>query len=155
MNSTNLKATVLLAFNTFVLSSIVLKSDQLLKVFPKSWDMFVLTFLSIFFICCTVSLFFTLLVIMPYLKSPSELKKYHSDIFFGHISDYPNPDDYFNSIKKSTEEEKLKDLSFQVHAVATGLNKKFRMMLFAFIPIVYVLFPSVIVLVIFRIILFF
>lgn len=149
IGTTNAKATVIVAFNTFVFSAIVLKWADLL--FPYK-DQRVVAFIAIFLLLVAalsslVSLAAVFLVINPFLKSPKKPEKYHSRIFFGHIAEYDKADDYLKCVRSSDEDKLMEDLCMQAHALAQGLDSKFRIMKIAVGAILFYQLPSLALLV--------
>lgn len=152
INSTNSKATVLLAFNTFILSGLILKWTEFFQIFDIPWLIKTATILlGIISVAAVVSLFLTIFVINPFLKSPRRPKDYHSSIFFGHVAEYSSAEDYLVSIQSQGPEDIIKDLSFQTHIVAQGIDKKFKCMKYAFYPVLFVIIPSIFILILCKI----
>lgn len=144
INTTNTKATVIVAFDTFIFSAIVLKWYDLLQTFGSQTVAAILVsfLLLMAAISSLVSLAAVFQVINPFLKSPKNPAKYHSKIFFGHIAEFENPEDYHQCVKEATDEELLKDCCMQAHVLAKGLNDKFRKMKIAIGAILFVQLPA-------------
>lgn len=152
INSTNSKATVLLAFNTFILSGLIVKWTEFFQIFDVPWLKKTATILlGIISVAAVVSLFLTLFVINPFLKSPRRPKDYHSNIFFGHVAEYNFAKDYLASIQNQGSEDIVKDLSYQTHIVAQGIDRKFKCMKHAFYPVLFVIIPSIFILILCKI----
>lgn len=139
MGSTNTKATVVVAFNTFVFSAIILKWRELLPFFGEHRTaIFVANILMIIAAMASLaSLTVTYFVINPYLKSPKIPTSYHSKLFFGHVSEFIKPEEYHECVKACNDEEWVKDLCFQAHALADGLANKFKLMKLAILIILW------------------
>src|SRR5687768_6211987 len=90
MGSTNTKAALLIAFNTFVPGSVALKWQDIERAFGTDHrSAFVLAsvFLVVALAASVVSLVFTFWAISPFLKSPKRPEKYHSDLFFCDVAE--------------------------------------------------------------------
>lgn len=144
INTTNTKATVIVAFDTFIVSAIILKWSDLLQTFgPQSVAaVLVSLLLLIAAVSSLVSLASVFQVINPFLKSPKSPTKYHSKIFFGHIAEFETPEDYHQCVKNLNNEELLRDCCMQAHVLAQGLNDKFRKMKIAIGAILFVQLPA-------------
>jgi len=126
--TTNSKAALLLAFNTAVIASIIIKFEDILSIYEThnickciaSISLIVIIFSTI------VSVWYVFKAINPFLKSHKNPKNYHSVIFFNHVAEFESQDDYYETIKKINEEEFIKDQSFQIHSLAKGLRTKFN-----------------------------
>ncbi len=133
-SETNSKAAVLLAFNTFILGTIIIKFDEIWKVF----DDYCLT-IFIANICLLIILLATIIStwkvikgIYPFLDSPQHPEDYNSNIFFGHVNNYKNEIDYKNKLDNFSLENLNQDLAFQAYILAKGLTKKFNFFKSAF-----------------------
>jgi hypothetical protein len=125
-NSVNAKASALIAFNVFVVTGIAIKWNDLSIWFVQpcartvaGGALFVAVAASI------ISLWKTFATVNPFLASPKKLSSYQSLIFFNHVAEYEKPEDYLDAIQKLNDDDAIKDLSFQAHALARGLKKKF------------------------------
>lgn len=154
INTTNTKATVIVAFNTFVFSAIVLKWSDLLQTFGQKVFVAILVSLLLFIaaISSLVSLAAVFQVINPFLKSPKNPTKYHSKMFFGHIAEFETPEDYHQCVRKLDNEELLRDCCMQAHVLARGLNDKFRKMKIAIGAILFVQLPALGLLILVKIV---
>jgi hypothetical protein len=127
IGSTNAKAALLIAYNTFLISGIILKWKDILPCFtshPKfAMASAVLLFLLAIF--SIISLVFTFRTINPYTKTCRQPGKYHSKIFFSDVSQFENADSYLESVKSSSQENLFEDLAKQTYVVARGVDGKF------------------------------
>lgn len=144
ISTTNTKATVIVAFNTFIFSAIVLKWNDLLTPFGyhRIAAFITSTLLLIAASAALVSLAAVFAVINPFLKSPKNPTKYHSKIFFGHVAEFEKPDDYHQCVRKNSDDELIEDLCMQAHILARGLDDKFKRMKMAVGTILFVQLPS-------------
>ncbi len=123
----NAKASVLLAFNVFLITGIALKWADLAAGFAVPWAKWVAgASLLVAVGAALVSLWATWQIVSPFLKSPKEVTKYHSSVFFEHVAEHSGPESYLTNMQALTGETALKDLSYQAHALATGLRSKFK-----------------------------
>jgi hypothetical protein len=99
-----------------------------------------------------ISLFFMLKIVLPYLKSTKRIGQYQSQIFFGHISEYSNDEDYLKAINNLKEDDLIKDLSFQAYSLAKGLYEKFEFCKIAFRIICFGQLPLIAISIIFKIV---
>lgn len=152
IGTTNTKATVIVAFNTFVFSAIVLKwADLLLPYQGQRAIVFISSLLLLVAaLSSLVSLAAVFLVINPFLKSPKKPAKYHSIIFFGHVAEYDKADEYLQCVQSSDEDKLTEDLCIQAHALAQGLDKKFRIMKIAVYAILFFQLPSLALLILIK-----
>ncbi len=152
--TTNMKATVIVAFNTFIFSAIVLKIDELLLPLKPHKSAVIITaiLLVIAALASLVSLGAVFLVINPFLKSPKHDLTYQSKIFFQHIAEYKEPKDYLQFINKCTDDNWIEDLSMQAYALSKGLKYKFDKMKTAIGAILFVQLPALGLIVLIRII---
>jgi hypothetical protein len=127
INTVNAKAALLIAFNTFMFSAIVLKWAELVKPVEtaKGAVFFGTIFFAIAAVAALASLGFTFGAINPFLKSRAKVKKYHSRLFFGHVVQHAQPEDYLSEITSCTRPELVEDLASQAHSLAEGTNNKF------------------------------
>lgn len=113
--SVNTKAAVLIAFNTFVAGSLVLKWQDIQKLFEGSHKaFFLLACVALLFSVAAslMSLWHTFQSVNPFLHSPSDLKKYHSLIFFNDVVKF-NKEDYFAELQKLKDVDLNRDIVFQ------------------------------------------
>lgn len=128
IGSTNYKSAVVVAYNAFVSTGIILEWQKIILIFdgyPKliTFSSFLL-FLSA--LASLISLFFIFRTIIPFLKSPESPQKYTSLIFFGHIIKYDNPEHYLKHVSKIDNDKELVDLSNQTYSLAQAANDKFK-----------------------------
>ena len=128
IGTTNYKAAILLTFNTFIFSAVVLKWVAFLELIGGGPNIKIVVgiLLSVIAICSLASVFTTFKAIFPFLESPSDPGEYHSNIFFRHISKFKDGDKYLSSIESAKAAGEIKDLAYQVHVVSKGLDGKFE-----------------------------
>lgn len=142
--SVNTKATMLVAFNTFVAGGIVLKWEDISKAFGGHRIEFFLAGLGLFVAVAAslVSLGFTFWAVSPFLGSPSRPNDFHSLLFFGDVAKFDTPEKYLENVNELDEESLCKDLAYQAHALAGGLTGKFVYLNKAIWWIIFVQLPA-------------
>lgn len=151
----NNKASLLIVFNVFVFSGVIVKYAEILPDYnnckPLYW---IIWFLWVIIIISTLlSLFYIFKVVSPFLKSYEEPTKYLSNIFYEHVVKKENIDKYTECISNLTEKEAIEDLCKQTHSLAQGLNYKFsitkwvvRFMIFGqLLPILVILILKILI----------
>jgi hypothetical protein len=144
INSTNTKASAIIAFNTFVVGGIVLKASDLLPAKQLHHCLAIVSSVSLLIAATAslVSLGITFSVISPFLKSSEKQEQYTSSIFFAHVAALSDPIKFYQQIQYVDDEKILKDLCVQSHSLAQGLNSKFNRMQIAFRAIIFFQFPA-------------
>ncbi|HML73157.1 MAG TPA: DUF5706 domain-containing protein [Anaerohalosphaeraceae bacterium] len=134
-SGTNNKGALLLAFNTFILGSFIVKLDDIIKAYQISaWAKYIAAFfLIVIFFATLFSIWKVLGAINPFLCSPKWPEKYHSKLYFGHVCEYKDENDYYDSLEKMDEELIAKDISCQAYTLAKGLLTKYSKFKQAFI----------------------
>lgn len=127
----NNKGALIVAFHAFLLTSVILKWNEILAVYgqtpPVKWPIVVVTLCMIVLGALSVfSLFFTFKAIHPFRGSYKAPNKYHSNLFFDHVKEHADPMAYVDCLKKTTNEECTHDLAAQAHSLAKGLHSKFN-----------------------------
>jgi len=152
--TTNAKAAMVVAFDTFVFGAIILKWQDVLASFGLHRTSVVIAgfLLAAAAMASLFSLWETFRVVSPFVKSPKSPTKYHSTIFFGHVSEHNGPDEYQDSLKVHTQESISKDLGTQAHVLAQGLNYKFQCMKLSIGAILFVQLPSLVLMVVIKLI---
>ncbi len=127
IGSINAKAALLIAFNTFVTGSIVLKGQEVGVLFGTHRVAYALAVIALLITAMSsfVSTWLTFRVIRPYLDSPRQPTQYHSAIFFNHVAEHEQPDHYQTAVSTLDAAGWVKDLAAQAHALARGLKVKF------------------------------
>lgn len=154
INATNTKATIILTFNSLIISGLLLKWSDLITMY-KPIPCFVI--ISAFFLITIAfaslySLFYAFKVVNPYLVSPLKPQEYHSKIYFGHVSMFETGEDFAKSIDKSDAECFFTDLCYQVHILAKGITQKYERLKKSFQIIEYCMIPALFILLILKII---
>jgi Family of unknown function (DUF5706) len=144
INSTNTKASAIIAFNAFIGGSIILKASDLLPSIEAHHYLIVASSISLFTaaIASLVSLVITFSVISPFLTSSKNHVNYVSIVFFAHIAELNDPIEFYHQVQSSNDETILQDLSVQAYSLAKGLNGKFKKMAIAFSAIVFFQLPA-------------
>lgn len=127
IRSTNTKAAVISTFNTFILGA---QGTILQRISDSSngleaWSGMTPWWLLISAVPAAISLLFSALAVFPYLRSEIRGHEDPSLIFFQQIAERSR-DSYVKEISEATEEELIKDLSQQIHAVSSGATSKFH-----------------------------
>jgi len=145
IGSTNAKAALLIAFNTFVTGTIVLKGQDVSALFGRYRMAYSLAVLALFVgaLASVASMWLTFKVIRPYLDSARSPTQYHSVLFFNHVAEHANLDEYRSAVQGLDEDALTKDLTAQAHALAVGLRSKFATMRQAVNIILYVQLPAI------------
>jgi hypothetical protein len=151
IETTNTKAALIIAFNTFILGGIVLKWGELLPQNPLWLIIAGSIILAAAAGACVVSLFFTFRAIAPYLRSHN----YRSNVFFKDIKEHGEPEEYHKEMTGLTTDHLTRDLSFQVHIIAGGMSKKFKCLEDAVHAILYAQLPALLLFVVVRFMAFF
>jgi uncharacterized membrane protein YuzA (DUF378 family) len=134
MGSVNTKATLLIAFNTFLLGSVILKGQDVAAIFGSHSHAVMVVYACLFIMSITslLSMGYTFQAVTPFLDSPREPTTYHSIIFFEHVAEHSDESKYHTAITGLTDGAIITDLSSQAHALARGLRSKFRHLRTAF-----------------------
>lgn len=137
IEGTNSKGNFILASNAVVIGGILTGfafSEKLEISCIKK------VFLALSIVFGTLSCLFTLLAIIPFIKSIGK-KNYKSLFFFKDIITF-RQDDYINFLNQQTPQEEFNDLSAQIFNISEGLNGKFKKMrvsiIFLFVEIVFI-----------------
>lgn len=123
--STNTKASLIIAFNSLVLGTILLKFKDIIAIYPSliiqdiaGLLLLLMTFTSF------LSLFFVFGVVYPYFGSDAEEKRQNrSLLYFGSVSKM-GATEYYNYIRRASTNELAEDLSTQATILANGLKQK-------------------------------
>ncbi len=149
INSTNTKASSIIAFNTFVLGGIVLKASEILPSKGIDHCLYLTSGISLIIsaIASLVSLIVTFFVISPFLKSSGDTdtkvkEPYSSTVFFADVSRLGSATQLLEQIKSSSDEVIYQDLSTQAYSLAQGLNGKFEKIKIIFYWILLVQLPA-------------
>jgi hypothetical protein len=138
IETTNTKAALIIAFNTFVFGGIVLKWEDLLPSTPLFLVIIGIISLAAAAFSSGISLWFTLHAIRPFLESHN----YHSNIFFRDIAEYKKPEGYLEKVKEMSPDFLTKDLVYQIHILSQGMSKKFNCLKKASQAIFYAQIPA-------------
>jgi hypothetical protein len=145
IGSTNTKAAFLIAFNTFVVGGIVLKWQDIRSAVgdtsPPAFPLAAVLLLAAMG-AALASLYLTFQAINPFLTSPKRPNEYHSNLYFGDVSEHADPDKYLQAVGRWDEAGLQKDLAFQAHTLAGGLTAKFAAIRKAIWAVVYVQLPA-------------
>ena len=148
IGTTNAKAALLVAFDTFLLGGLLVKSPDILTPLnavpaAQTWALWLIAItgaLAVF------SLWVTLSVVQPFLKSNKRPGDYHSLVFFGDVAEVKDAASYLVQVRSADSDALLDDLAQQVHAVSTVAMAKFtrlrfvtRIAVFGQIPVLLVL----------------
>jgi hypothetical protein len=137
----NNKASILIALNAIAITGILLKWKELLERFEAIPLMQKLAGLLLAVAAggSLVALWMASASAIPYLGSPKDPRTYHSLVFFEHVADFAQPDDYLAQVRnsKDKEDEVMRDLCYQAFALAQGLRKKHRQIAYAFRAFLY------------------
>ena len=147
ITSTNSKAGMLLAYETFLLGAFILKADEFLDPIAVDWvRISSIVLITVFGLACVVSLVLTPSVVQPFLKSNSRPGKYHSQIYFGDVSRVANAKKFVELVHGADANSRLDDLAQQVHIVAEAANRKFERLRWSTRAAVFVQCPVLLIL---------
>ncbi len=130
IGTTNAKAALVAAFNTFAIGAIVLKWGDVVALFAghPAAAKGAAILLAVAALASVASLAAVFMMVKPYLDSPKAPMKYHSILFFGHVAEHGSATDYVSAVLGASEEDIVADLGAQAHALARGVRAKFRLM---------------------------
>lgn len=123
-NYTNTKSAVIATFNIFIVTYILIKSKEILCLFPENWKFYIEILLALIGIFCVISVVFTFLVINPFLKSKIWLT------FTNEILDEPEIKKFDKSIIKKLKKivgqsfENRNELDKKLHKLGINLKDK-------------------------------
>jgi len=148
----NNKFGFIIAFNTFILGTLVIKLQDVSALFshPKILNLLPFIIFTIFF-GITCSLFFAFKAIIPSLDSGNKNAEYHSLIFFGSIAQMEQKT-FISKIENQSEDTLFEDLIFQSHCLAICAHKKHMLIKYSIystfygvlLPIVFMAFLKII-----------
>lgn len=123
--STNAKASLIIAFNSLILGTVILKFGDIISFYGSLRIREVVGFLLVIMSASSLlSLFFVFNVVYPYLGSTADDKKQRTSlIYFGSVSKMSGQE-YLDCLENGTIEELTADLAEQATILAEGLNKK-------------------------------
>ena len=123
--STNAKASLVIAFNSLILGSILFKSNDIISLYCSSGAKI---FIGIIIICISISsllsLGFVFKVVYPFLgeKIP-DTSQHNSIVYFGSVSKL-NSTEYYERFELCNDDTLLKDLTEQANILSKGLDSK-------------------------------
>lgn len=129
INSTNAKASIIIAWNGIVIGTILLKFNSIVSLFLKpEWAYYAVNVLLILMATSSViSIALIFQVINPFLSSGSEDISPKSLMFFGDVAKM-SLNEYTKKEFDLSYEEALSDTIEQAYILATGLNDKMKNM---------------------------
>lgn len=121
--SVNTKATVILTFNTFLLTAVSLKFPDLLCRYQGQgfWTNTLYIATTLMTICSIASIGMAFYALHPFRDTHKEEV---SVIFWGNVADFQSPANYLKKYLE-TKPRLLEDISAQTHILAKGLRTKF------------------------------
>jgi hypothetical protein len=133
INSTNTKASLIIAWNGVLIGTILLKYGEILGAFhPAGWPKAAAgALLSLTGACSLLSNVFVLSVIFPFLRPSSKretgrILQSESILFFGSVAAM-GTEAYHKRIADCDADEVLADLADQAATIAQGLQDKMRL----------------------------
>ena len=129
INSTNAKASLILAWNGVAVGAILLKYDAVLALYQKNSSVQVIAvfLLSLIGAFSVLSIGLVFKVVFPFLKATSKKTPNESILFFGSVASM-GAERYFEKLSKETSTEILSDLSDQAVILAQGVRDKMQVM---------------------------
>ncbi len=127
--STNAKASLIIAFNSLILGTILMRFGEIITFYSCLESKLLVGFLLILItISSLVSLFYVFEVVYPYLDDITDkTNKNNSLIYFGSVSKMSSSE-YLDQIEKSSQQDIINDLAGQAVILSKGLNKKMTQM---------------------------
>lgn len=128
IGTTNAKAALIVAFDTFLLGGLLLKAGDILAPLKAvAWAHTTFVWLiAVIGVASVVSLWFTLSVVQPFLTSNKRPGQYHSRVFFGDIAEVKDAASFVSQVREAGPDEMHDDLAQQVHVVAGIACTKFK-----------------------------
>lgn len=120
INIVNIKAGFIITLNSTFLGLLLFKFKEIIITTKCSQGLLVLTV-----ILSILSLFFSLLVVFPYLKSGNKARESNSILFYKSIYEM-GLEKYKDHLSSITEEGIITDYSNQIFEISRGLSKKFQ-----------------------------
>lgn len=130
INSTNAKASIIIAWNGIVIGTILLKYNSIISLYRiPEWAYFISNvLLSFIALTSTISIILIFQVINPFLiLTHKKDKDSKSLLFFGSVAKM-SFDEYFQKESTTSYKEILSDLTEQSYILAKGLNNKMKNM---------------------------
>lgn len=124
INSTNAKASLIIAWNGIVIGAILLQYEDILKTFSVKPHGQLVASIGIFLLGLSslVSNFFVFRVVTPYIPNSTTQK---SLIYFGSVSKMEQQK-YHTLLGEANNSSIISDLSLQATDLATGLEEKMK-----------------------------
>lgn len=121
--SVNTKATVILTFNTFLLTAVSLKFPDLLCRYQSQPFWTIILYIAAFLmtVCAIASIGMAFYALHPFRKTHKESV---SVIFYGNVADFLTPGNYLSKYLE-TKPRLREDIAAQTHTLAQGLCTKF------------------------------
>jgi len=133
INSTNTKASLIIAWNGVLIGTILLKYGEILSAFqPAGWPKAAaVALLSLLGACSLISNVFVLTVVFPFLRPSSKretgrILENESMLFFGAVAAM-GTEVYHKRVVDSDTGEILADLADQAATIAQGLQDKMQL----------------------------
>ena len=133
VNSTNTKASLIIAWNGVLIGTILLKYSEILGIFQSAeWaKITAIILLSLIGTCSLISNVFVFSVVFPFLRPSSKtptgrILQIESMLFFGSVA-ATGAEDYRKRIIDSDSVEIIADLADQAATIAQGLQDKMQL----------------------------
>lgn len=125
VNSTNAKASLIIAWNGVVIGTILLKYNEIISLYENVRFAYYLSTLILLFIgfASVISIAFVFQVVNPFLTASHNKKDGKSLFFFGSVAKL-SFSEYKQKELESTYSDTLSDLIEQSYVISDGLNKK-------------------------------
>jgi hypothetical protein len=152
-NTTSSRAPVVMTFNTFVVSAVILKWQQIVSELQPSRFAVIAGGVLLSVIACAslVSLRFVFRVIAPYHHvTPQGQAPPRSIFFFEDVARYQSSADLLASADAYDEDRMRGDMAAQLHALARSVHDKFEYLRHATWAILYVQMPAAVLLLVLR-----
>ena len=124
IGSTNVKAGLLLGFNTFVFTGVILKVDELI---PKGYPIrhiAVLVILATIVVSAFTCLILTIQIVRPDLSRTEKEAK--SIIYYGDVAQFKTADEYIRTVRLINRDAAQEDIYAQAYVLARIATRKFQ-----------------------------
>lgn len=140
--STNTKAALIIAFNTFVFGGIVLKGSEILPDYYRCSCLAVIgiILLTAAAIASILSLWWTCFAIKPIMYLPKDSNYPRSLLFFKDVAEL-DKDEYYKKVNEMSNNSLNEDLACQIHILSKRISDKFCWLKKATCSILYAQIP--------------
>lgn len=124
INSTNSKASLVIAWNGLVVGTVLLKYNEIISLYQNLYFAYaVKILLALIGFASVISIALVFQVVYPFLVPNQKKNAIQSLFFFGSVAKL-SFEEYIERESNATYHSALSDLTEQAYVLATGLNKK-------------------------------